>query len=107
MWAETAQRGVDVLDAATPAGARLARMSQFFATLSDDMNGDMSGSSGAVDDALTVLAALHHAGAPLPADRLATALGWPTDRVTDALRHAGPERLTPAQLAALGHPAAP
>ncbi|MGW7088507.1 helix-turn-helix domain-containing protein [Streptomyces sp. NPDC054871] len=97
MWAEVARRGVDVLDAATPAGARLAHMSVFFATLSDDM----SGGSGAVDDALTVLAALRQAGAPLPSDRLATALGWPPDRVTEALRCAGPDRLTPAQLKAL------
>ncbi|MWA09626.1 GbsR/MarR family transcriptional regulator [Streptomyces sp. BA2] len=100
-WAETAQQGVDVLDAATPAGARLSHMSEFFATLSDDM----SGGSGAVDDALTVLAALRHAGAPLPAGQLANALGWPLDRVTEALRCAAPDRLTPAQLRALEHPA--
>lgn len=98
MWAETARRGVDVLDAATPAGARLAHMSQFFATLSNDM----SGGSGAADDALTVLAALRHAGAPLPAAQLATALGWSPDRVTEALSCAGPDRLTPAQLRASG-----
>ncbi|MFF1694968.1 helix-turn-helix domain-containing protein [Streptomyces sp. NPDC058257] len=98
LWARTAQRGVDVLDAATPAGARLVHMSAFFATLSDDMSGD---GQEAVDDALTVLAALRHAAMPLPADRLATALGWPLERVTDALRHAGQNRLTPEQLRAL------
>lgn len=98
MWAKTAQRGVDVLDAATPAGARLAHMSQFFATLSDDM----SGGTEAVDDALTVLAALRHAGAPLSERELATALGWPPERVAGALRHAGRDRLTPAQLKAVG-----
>lgn len=97
MWAETAERGVDVLDPATPAGARLAHMSQFFATLSDDM----SGGSGTVEDALTVLAALRHAGTSLPVAQLATALGWPPDRVTEALSRAGPDRLTPAQLGAL------
>ena len=97
LWAQTAQRGVDVLDAATPAGARLTRMSQFFATLSDDM----SGGTEAVDDALTVLAALRHAGAPLPQDRLAAALGWPPERVTNALRCAEKDRLTPQQLRAL------
>ncbi|MFG2503689.1 helix-turn-helix domain-containing protein [Streptomyces sp. NPDC048441] len=98
MWADTAQRGVDVLDAATPAGARLAHMSQFFSTLSDDM----SGGAGAVDDALTVLAALWHAGAPLTEGRLATALNWPPDRVTAALHQAGGDRLTPTQLEACG-----
>lgn len=98
MWAQTAQRGVDLLDAATPAGARLAHMSQFFATLSDDM----SGGSGAVGDALTVLAAQRHAGTALPVARLASALGWPQDRVTEALSRAGADRLTPAQLRALG-----
>ncbi|MEU6680034.1 MarR family transcriptional regulator [Streptomyces sp. NPDC046925] len=99
MWAQTAQRGVDVLDAATPAGARLAQMSQFFATLSDDMGGGHD----AVDDALTVLAALRHAGAgaALAEDRLAAALGWTPDRVADALRCAGRDRLTPEQLGAL------
>ncbi|MGW6314212.1 helix-turn-helix domain-containing protein [Streptomyces sp. NPDC055099] len=98
MWAETAQRGVELLDAATPAGARLAHMSQFFATLSDDM----SGGSGVVEDALTVLAAQRHAGTALPVAQLATALGWPQDRVTEALSCAGADRLTPAQLRALG-----
>ncbi|WP_409056361.1 MarR family transcriptional regulator [Streptomyces sp. SYP-A7185] len=103
MWAQVARLGVEVLDAATPAGARLAHMSRFFATLSDDMSGD----SAVVDDALTVLAALRHAGAPLPADELAAALGWPPARVSDALRRAGPERLAPAQLVALGAAAGP
>ncbi|MGW6056247.1 helix-turn-helix domain-containing protein [Streptomyces sp. NPDC055189] len=103
MWAETAQRGVDVLDAATPAGARLARMSEFFATLSDDMGG---GGHDAVDDALTLLAALRHAGASLSADRLTedrltAALGWTPERVTAALRCADQDRLTPEQLSAL------
>ncbi|MEW1929855.1 MULTISPECIES: GbsR/MarR family transcriptional regulator [unclassified Streptomyces] len=96
-WARTAQRGVEVLDPATPAGARLAHMSQFFATLSEDM----SGGTGAVDDALTVLAALRHAGAPLPECALAAALGWPADRVSAALRRAGQDRLSPAQLKAV------
>ncbi|MFD0554165.1 GbsR/MarR family transcriptional regulator [Streptomyces rectiviolaceus] len=98
MWAETAQRGVDVLDAATPAGARLAHMSQFFATLSDDM----SGGTEAVDDALTVLAALRHANASLTEHHLATALAWPPARVSKALHCAEQDRLTPAQLKALG-----
>lgn len=97
MWAQTARRGVELLDAATPAGARLTHMSQFFATLSDDM----SGGQEAMDDALTVLAALRHAGAPRTEDQLATALDWPRDRVADALHCAEADRLTPAQLKAL------
>jgi hypothetical protein len=40
------------------------------------------------DDTLTVLAALVHAGAPLTADQLATALDWSPDRVTNALHDA-------------------
>ncbi|MCX4668861.1 MarR family transcriptional regulator [Streptomyces sp. NBC_01381] len=96
-WAGIALRGVDLLDAATPAGARLAQMGGFFATLSDDM----SGGPTAVDDALTVLAALLHSTAPPTADHLAAALGWPPSRVAEALRQAGPDRLSPTQRAAL------
>ncbi|MFF2668669.1 helix-turn-helix domain-containing protein [Streptomyces niveus] len=96
-WADTARRGVAVVGADTPAGVRLDRMGDFFATLSADM---ASGPAG-VEDALTLLAALMHAGAPADAGRLAAGLGWPVERVTEALRHAEPERLTPAQLAAL------
>jgi hypothetical protein len=39
-------------------------------------------------DALTLLAALLHAGQPLTADELTTALGWSGRRLTDALRGA-------------------
>ncbi|MFD3924284.1 MarR family transcriptional regulator [Streptomyces sp. NPDC058595] len=95
-WADTARRGAGLVGADTPAGARLDHMGRFFATLSDDMAGGPS----AVDDALTVLAALMHAGAPAEAGPLAETLGWSTDRVEDALRHAGPERLDPARGAA-------
>ncbi|MFC9606979.1 helix-turn-helix domain-containing protein [Streptomyces niveus] len=91
-WADTARRGAGIVGADTPAGVRLDHMGHFFATLSDDMSVGPS----TVDDALTVLAALVHAGAPADADLLAETLGWSTDRVADALRHAGPERLTPA-----------
>ncbi|MEU0951478.1 helix-turn-helix domain-containing protein [Streptomyces niveus] len=91
-WADTARRGAGIVGADTPAGARLDHMGHFFATLSDDMAVGPS----TVDDALTVLAALVHAGAPADADLLAETLGWSTDRVADALRHAGPERLTQA-----------
>jgi hypothetical protein len=37
---------------------------------------------------LTALAALIHASTPLTVDQLATALGWPPDRVTSALHDA-------------------
>ncbi|WP_381797857.1 hypothetical protein [Streptomyces niveus] len=77
-------------------------MGHFFATLSDDMAVGPS----TVDDALTVLAAVVHAGAPADAGLLAETLGWSTDRVTDALRHAGPERLTPERRGAAEGPGA-
>jgi DNA-binding transcriptional ArsR family regulator len=126
IWSDTAQQGVKVFGAATPAGARLDHMGQFFARLSEDMAGGPT--EAAVGDALTVLAALVHAGAPLTVDQLATALGWPSDRVTSALhdaerrpdvsdpvalRRAGsgaytitarPDRLTATQREALSHP---
>jgi DNA-binding transcriptional ArsR family regulator len=87
MWADTAQRGAELFGAATPAGSRLDQMSQFFAQLANDMAGG-SITAAAVDDALTVAAALMHARAPLTVDQLATALGWPSDRVTNALHDA-------------------
>ncbi|ATL32803.1 GbsR/MarR family transcriptional regulator [Streptomyces formicae] len=86
MWAETARRGAELLDAATPAGARLDHMRTFFTGLSDDMAGGTTAEVFA--DVLTVLAALVQAGGPLTVDRLATALDWPRDRVADALRDA-------------------
>ncbi|TDD76580.1 MarR family transcriptional regulator [Actinomadura rubrisoli] len=82
-WADAARDGVEILDPATPAGARLNHMWEFFARLSDDMAGGASALVG--DDAMTVLAALVHAGAPLTVDELAAALGWSADRVTTAL----------------------
>jgi predicted transcriptional regulator len=86
MLANTAQQGAEILDTATPAGARLDQLGKFFTQLSDDMAG---GPTAAVfDDTLTVLAALVHAVAPLTADQLATALDWPPDRVTNALHDA-------------------
>ncbi|WP_436842433.1 helix-turn-helix domain-containing protein [Streptomyces niveus] len=101
-WADTARRGAGIVGADTPAGVRLDHMGHFFATLSDDMAVGPS----TVDDALTVLAALVHAGAPADTDLLAETLGWPTGRVTDALRHAGPERLTPERRGAPDGPGA-
>ncbi|MFE6402321.1 GbsR/MarR family transcriptional regulator [Streptomyces alboflavus] len=123
MMADTAQAGADILDPGTPAGARLDHMRQFFTSLSDDMAGGTT--ADAFADALTVLAALVHAEAPLTAGQLATALDWSGERVAmalhDAERHpdiadpvalrrtapdtfgvaARPERLSDAQRAAL------
>jgi hypothetical protein len=62
-------------------------MGQFFAQLASDMAGGPI-TAAAVEDALTVLAALIYARAPLTADQLAAALGWPMDRVTCALNAA-------------------
>lgn len=126
MWADAARQGAKIFDAATPAGARLDHMGQFFTRLSDDMAG---GPTAAVfGDTLTVLAALVHAGAPLTVDQLAAALDWPPDRVNNALHDAEqhpditdpvalqyaepgtytitarPDRLTTAQREALSHP---
>jgi DNA-binding transcriptional regulator GbsR (MarR family) len=83
-WADTAQEGVTVFGAATPAGARLDQMSQFFAQLASHMAGGPL-IPAAVDDALTVLAALLYVRAPLTVDQLAIALGWPSDRISSAL----------------------
>lgn len=127
MLAEAAEQGAKVFDAGTPAGARLDSMARFFTSLSDDMAGGTTAEAFA--DPLTVLAALVLVGAPRTADELATALGWPPDRVADALREAQrhpdvtdpvvlgrtdagaytvvakPDRLTAAQREALGRPA--
>jgi hypothetical protein len=83
-WADTAQLGVQIFGAATPAGTRLDRMGQFFAQLAREMAGGPITASVA-DDALTVLAALTYAGAPLTVDQVAGALGWPSERVVGAL----------------------
>ena len=125
--ATAAQRGIEIFGADTTAGARLGRMGQFFGRLSEQMNGSTL-AEPVVYDALTVLAALVHAGRPLPLDTLTTALGWPRDRTATALdtiqrqpavadpfvlRAVGPEtygvtaradRLSPAQRHALEAP---
>ncbi|WP_413105139.1 helix-turn-helix domain-containing protein [Streptomyces sp. Inha503] len=82
--ATAAQRGIEIFGADTTAGARLGRMGQFFARLSEQMSGS-SLSETVVYDALTILAALLHAGRPLTLDTLVTALAWPRDRATAAL----------------------
>jgi DNA-binding transcriptional ArsR family regulator len=86
-WAGTAQQGAEIFGGATPAGARLDHMGQFFARLANDMSGGPI-TAAAANDALTLAAALLHARAPLTVDQLATALGWPSDRVTSALNDA-------------------
>lgn len=82
--ATAARRGIEIFGADTVAGARLATMGQFFGRLSDHMSGSTLAET-VVYDALTVLAALVHAGRPLTLDTLATALDWPRDRAADAL----------------------
>lgn len=123
--ATAAQRGVEIYGAGTTAGSRLAKMGQFFARLSQQMNGSPL-AKPVVYDALTVIAALTHAGRPLTAGTLTTALGWPRDRTAAALDAIGqhpaiadplalqaigpqtytltarPDRLSPAQRRALG-----
>jgi DNA-binding transcriptional ArsR family regulator len=85
-WAEAAQYGAKLLGPDTPAGARLDKMGQFFGQLSDDMSGGPT--TLAAEDAMTVLAALVHAGSALTADQLSTALAWPRPRLDDALNAA-------------------
>lgn len=82
--AAAAQRGVEIFGADTAAGARLGKMGQFFAKLSERMSASAPAEPSAYD-ALTVLAALVHADRPLTPSALATALDWPPDRVTAAL----------------------
>lgn len=83
--ATAAQRGIEIFGADTTAGARLGKMGQFFARLSEQMSGSSILAETAAHDALIVLAALVHAGRPLTLDTLATALDWPRDRATAAL----------------------
>ncbi|WP_405677814.1 helix-turn-helix domain-containing protein [Streptomyces sp. NBC_01511] len=101
-WADTARRGAGLVGAGTPAGVRLDHMGQFFAALHDEMAPGPS----AVDDALTVLAAVVHVGvepgAPGGVERLAAGLGWSADRVAAVLRLVRVGRLTSEQRDALG-----
>jgi DNA-binding IclR family transcriptional regulator len=82
--ATAAQQGIEIFGADTTAGVRLGKMGQFFARLSQQMSGSTL-AEPVVYDALTVLAALVHAGRPLTLTTLATALDWPQDRLTAAL----------------------
>ncbi|WP_218028305.1 GbsR/MarR family transcriptional regulator [Nocardia yamanashiensis] len=79
-----AQQGIEIFGAASIPGTRLAEMGRFFGRLSDQMRGSRLADAVGFD-ALTVLAALLHAGRPLTLDALATALGWNQDRAIAAL----------------------
>nr|WP_020390515.1 MarR family transcriptional regulator [Kribbella catacumbae] len=83
-WADTARKGADLFDPATPAGQRLERMSLFFQQLSDDMAG-AGPTQEIAEDTVTILAALVHAARPVTTTQLANALDWPTTRVAIAL----------------------
>jgi DNA-binding transcriptional regulator GbsR (MarR family) len=82
--ATAAQRGIEIFGAESTTGTRLGQMGQFFGELSEQMSGSTLAKTAAYD-ALTVLAALVHAGRPLTLDTLAAALDWPRDRTTSAL----------------------
>ncbi|MFG1972920.1 helix-turn-helix domain-containing protein [Nonomuraea fuscirosea] len=82
--AAAARHGIEIFGAGTPAGARLGRMAGFFAWTHEQMHGsDLT--DAAVQDGLTVLAALVHAARPLTVADLAAALGWPARRAAGAL----------------------
>jgi hypothetical protein len=83
--ATAARRGIEIFGAGTTAGARLDRMGRFFGRLSEQMSGSSALAETALDDALTVVAALVHAGRPLSLGALATALDWPPSRAVTAL----------------------
>jgi DNA-binding MarR family transcriptional regulator len=84
-WADVARQGVAVLGADTPAGARLAETGRFFSQLAGDMTGAVSTMPTASEDALTLVAALAHAGSALTVNQLARGLGWAVNRVTTAI----------------------
>ncbi|MGW6201299.1 MarR family transcriptional regulator [Kribbella sp. NPDC055110] len=83
-WAETAAEGVELVGRDTPAGERLAQMAEFFERLSEDMSG-----GAGFQDCLAVLAVLWEEDpATDRAAELAAQLGWPVERVTDAVDYA-------------------
>jgi predicted transcriptional regulator len=126
---DVAQRGLALLGADSIAGARLARMGQFFGALTEQLRGnDLADPT--VGDAKTVIAALGHIRRLMTAQQLAQALGWPSARLDAALQetrqrpaladpfvvHASdagyrmqprPDRLSAEQRAALDQTAAP
>ncbi|PPK62586.1 helix-turn-helix domain-containing protein [Actinokineospora auranticolor] len=84
-WADAAHEGARLYGPGTPVGDRLAEMAHFLERLNKDMDG---GPGSPTADMLTVVAAVMHAGGPITADDLASALGWPPDRATLALADA-------------------
>lgn len=82
--AAAAHRGSELFGPDTTAGTRLASMGGFFGRLSEQM-GDSTLADATGYDALTVVAALVHAGRPVTPDELATVLGWPGERTAAAL----------------------
>lgn len=82
--ADAAERGIAIVGPGTPAGKRLAEMGRFFGELTEQISGsDLA--DPALDDAMTLLAALVCAGRPLTADELTAALGWAPERTVAAL----------------------
>jgi DNA-binding transcriptional ArsR family regulator len=83
--ADAAQLGITLFGADTPAGIRLARMGQFFGSLTEQLRGNDLADPG-INDAMTVIAALGHSQQSLTAPQLALALRWPADRFDGAIR---------------------
>ncbi|WP_027346973.1 helix-turn-helix domain-containing protein [Hamadaea tsunoensis] len=104
--ATAARRGIDIFGPDSAAGGRLDRMGRFFGRLSEHMGGSAL-ADPVVDDALTIVAALVHAARPMRPTALATALGWPPDRVAAALEliAARPEIADPLMLRTAGRTA--
>lgn len=83
--ADIAHHGLRLFGADTPAGIRLARMGQFFGSLTEQLRGnDLANPT--VSDAMTIIAALGHAQRRITSRQLASALRWPADRLDDAIR---------------------
>jgi DNA-binding transcriptional regulator GbsR (MarR family) len=83
-WAETAAEGVEVVGRDSPAGERLLQMAEFFERLGEDMSG-----GAGFQDCLAVLAVVWRGdGAADRASEVAGRLGWPVERVSDAVDYA-------------------
>jgi hypothetical protein len=82
-WAETAAEGAELLGAETPAGRRLSAMADFFHRLSDDMSGGLG--FQVVEDGLLILTALWRDDLRA---QTADVLGWPVERVAEAVQYA-------------------
>jgi DNA-binding transcriptional regulator GbsR (MarR family) len=82
-WGELAAEGIELVGRESPAGERLMHMADFFHRLGEDMSG-----GAGFQDCLAVLAVLWQADRKLDAGELAAELGWPVERVSDALDYA-------------------